>query len=178
MALPSGIARSPVLLGRYGWHSKNRDPVSGLCVRTSWFLVSLPSPASHGQISFNRTATPQLAPYCLLLLPSPRVSLLSRIPSGSDTLSPVTKDHMRVVVILSGLPLVSPLWLASPLLSGSLRRMAPLAFFTRYTIYSTITTRLGYPGSWYSTASLTWTTFCGAPIHWALGPCHTLPLSL
>jgi len=47
VALLSGIALSPELLGRYGRHSKNRDPVSVLCVRTSRSLASLPSPASH-----------------------------------------------------------------------------------------------------------------------------------
>jgi len=44
----------------------------------------------------------------------------------------------------SGWPEVYPLWLASPLLSGSPRRVAPLAFFTRYVIYSTVATRDGY----------------------------------
>ena len=56
VALLSGIALSPELLGRYGRHSKNRDPVSVLRVRTSWLLASLPSPASH--------ALDPLAPYC------------------------------------------------------------------------------------------------------------------
>jgi len=56
VALLSGIALSPELLGRYGRHSKNRDPGSVLRVRTAWLLVSLPSPASH--------ALDPLAPYC------------------------------------------------------------------------------------------------------------------
>ena len=47
VALLAGITLSPELLGRYGRHSKNRDPVSVLHVRTSWLLASLPSPASH-----------------------------------------------------------------------------------------------------------------------------------
>jgi len=127
VALLSGIALPPELLGRYGRCSKNGDLVSVLCVRTSWCLASLPSPASHGYIRMHRTATSQLAPYCLLLLPSHRVSLSSGILSGSDALSPVTRDHVREVVISSGRPLVYPLWLASPLLSGSPRRVAPLA---------------------------------------------------
>ena len=59
VALLSGIALSPELLGRYGRHWKNRDPVSVLRVRTSWLLASLPSPASH--------ALDPLAPYCYTL---------------------------------------------------------------------------------------------------------------
>jgi len=56
VALLSGIALSPELLGRYGRFSKNRDLVVVLRVRTSWSLASLPSPASH--------ALDPLAPYC------------------------------------------------------------------------------------------------------------------
>ena len=59
VALLSGIALSPELLGRHGRHSKNRDPVSVLRVRTSWFLASLPTPASH--------ASDPLAPYSYAL---------------------------------------------------------------------------------------------------------------
>jgi len=59
VALLSGIALSHELLGRYGRHSNNRDPVSVLRVRTSRSLASLPSPASH-------TSDP-LAPYCYTL---------------------------------------------------------------------------------------------------------------
>jgi len=58
VALLSGIALSPELLGRYGRQSKNRDPVSVLRVRTSWLLGSLPSPASH--------ALDLLALYCYM----------------------------------------------------------------------------------------------------------------
>ena len=47
VALLSGTALSPELLGRYGRRSKNRDPVSDLRVRTSRSLASLASPASH-----------------------------------------------------------------------------------------------------------------------------------
>ena len=61
---------------------------------------------------------------------------------------------MRDTVISSGRPLVYPLWLAPPLLSGSPRRVAPLAFFTHYAIYSTVTTRAGYGIPWYCTISL------------------------
>jgi len=60
VALLSGIALSPELLGRYGRHSKNRDPVSVLRVRTSRSLASLPSPASH--------ASDPLVSYCYVLL--------------------------------------------------------------------------------------------------------------
>jgi len=166
VALLSGIALSPELLGRYGRHSKNRDPVSVLRVRTSWLLASLPSPASH--------ALDPLAPYCYTLLSwhltapssfsSPRVSLSSGIPSGSDALSPVTRDHVRDAVISSGRPKVYPLWLAPPLLSGSPRRVAPLAFFTHFATYSTVATRDGYGIPWYSTTSLDVPKVCRAPI--------------
>ena len=168
MALLCGIALSPELLGRYGRQSKNRDLVSVLSVRTSWLLASLPSPASH--------ASDPLAPYCYTLFSwhltahptstsaSPLVSLSSGIPSGSDALSPVIRDHVRDVVISSGRPLVYPLWLASPLLSGSPRWVAPLAFFTRYAIYSTVATRDGYGIPWYSTISLDVPKVCRAPI--------------
>ena len=59
VALLSGIALSPELLGRYGRYSKGHDPVSVLCVRTSRSLASLPTPASH--------ASDPLAPYCYTL---------------------------------------------------------------------------------------------------------------
>jgi len=59
VALLSGIALSSELLGRYGRHSKGRDPVSVFRVRTSWFLASLPTPASH--------PSDLLAPYCYAL---------------------------------------------------------------------------------------------------------------
>ena len=60
VALLSGIALSPELLGRYSRHSKNRDPVSVPRVRTSRSLASLPTAASH--------ASDPLAPYCYVLL--------------------------------------------------------------------------------------------------------------
>jgi len=59
VALLSGVALSPELLGRYGRYSKNRDPVSVLRVRTSRSLASPPSPAS--------LASDPLAPYCYVL---------------------------------------------------------------------------------------------------------------
>ena len=59
VALLSGIALSPELLGRYGRYSKNRDLVSVLRVRTSRSLASPPSPASH--------ALDPPAPYCYAL---------------------------------------------------------------------------------------------------------------
>ena len=58
---------------------------------------------------------------------------------------------MRGVVISSRRPLVYPLCLASPVLSGSPRRVAPLTFFTRYAIYSKVATRIGYGIPWYCT---------------------------
>jgi len=144
VALLSGIALSPELLGRYRRHLKNRDPVSVLRVRTSWLLASLPSPPSH--------ALDPLAPYCFTLFSwhltapftssSPRVSPSSGITSGSDALSPVTRDHMREAVISFGQRGVYPLRLASSLPSGSPRRVAPLALFSRQAIYSTVATRL------------------------------------
>ena len=71
---------------------------------------------------------------------------------------------MRGVVISSSRPLVYLLWLTSPLLSGSPRRVAPLAFFTRYAIYSTVATRDGYGIPWYSTTCLDVLKVCCAPI--------------
>ena len=61
MALLSGIVLSPELLRWYSRLSKGQDFVSALRVRTSWFLASLPSPASHVWISLHRTAIPFLA---------------------------------------------------------------------------------------------------------------------
>ena len=126
MALLSGIALSPELLGRYGRRSKNRDPVSVLRIRISWLGVSISSPASHALDPLAPNCYAELAPYCPLLLLPPLVSLSSGILSGSDVLSPVTRHHMREAVISSGGLLVYPLCLASPLLSGSPRRVTPL----------------------------------------------------
>ena len=130
MALLSGIALSPELLGRNGQRSKNRDLVSVLRVRTSWSSASPPSPASHALDPLAPYCCTQLAPYCPLLLSPPWVFLSSGILSRSDALSPVTRDNAREGVISSSRPLVYPLWLAPPLLSGSPRRVAPLAFFS------------------------------------------------
>jgi len=126
----SGIALSPELLGRNGRLSKNHDLVSVLHVRTSWFSASLPSPASHVLDPLAPYCCTELAPYCPLLLSPPWAFLSSGILSGSDARSPVTRDHRREAVISPGRPLVCPLWLAPPLLSGSPRRVAPLAFFS------------------------------------------------
>ena len=138
MALLSGIALSPELHGRYGRFSKNHDLVSVLRVRTSWSSASLPSPAPHALDPLAPYCYAQLAPYCPLLLPPPSVSLSSGILSGSDVLSPVTRDHVREAVKSSGRPLVYPLWLASPLLSGSPRRVTPLVLLplSRFTLRS------------------------------------------
>jgi len=59
------------------------------------------------------------------------------------------------VVISSGRPLVYPLWLASPLLRGSPRRVTPLVLLPllRFTLRSQ-TSLVGYAVSWYSTTSL------------------------
>jgi len=138
MALLSGFALSPELVGQYGRHSKYRDRVSVLCVRTSWSLASLPSPASH--------RLDPLALYCYTLL-------AGILPPSAGTSSASSS-------------LLAPL-----LLSGSPHWVTPLAFFTHYAIYSTVATSCSYSGSWYSTASLAWTTFRGAPIQWALRPC-------
>jgi len=138
VALLSGIALSPELLSRYGRLSKNRELVSVLRVRTSWSSAHLPSPASHALDPLAPYCCTQLGPYCPLLLPPPRVSASSGIPSGSDALSPVTRDHVRDAVISSGRPLAYPLWLASPLLSGSPRRVTPLVLLPlpRFTLRS------------------------------------------
>jgi len=58
VALLYGIALSPELLGRLGWHSKNSDPVSVLSICTSWSLARLPYPAAPGEIGLHPTATP------------------------------------------------------------------------------------------------------------------------
>ena len=120
----------------------------------------------------------QLAPYCPLpySLPPPWVSLSSAIPSGSDALSLVTRDHVRDAVIYSGRPLVYPMWLASPLLSGSPRWVAPLAFFTCYAIDSTVTTRAGYGIPRYCTICLDVPKVSRAPITGQSAPVTVLPL--
>jgi len=84
---------------------------------------------------------------------------------------------VREAVISSGRPLVYPLWLASPLLSGSPRRVAPLAFFTRYAIYSTVATRAGYGIPWYCTTSLDVPKVWRAPITGQSARVTVLPLS-
>ena len=81
MALLSGFALSPELLGRYGRHSKNRDPVSVLRVCTSQSLASLPSPASH-------TFDP-LAPYCYTLLAGTLLPLAGTLSASSLLLAPL-----------------------------------------------------------------------------------------
>ena len=82
------------------------------------------------------------------------------------------------MVILSGRPEVYLLWLASPLLRGSPRQMAPLAFFTRYAIYSTVVTRDGYGISWYSTISLDFPKVYRPPITGQSACVTVLPLSV
>jgi len=73
VALLSGIALSPELLGRYGRHTKSRDPVSVLRVRTSR-LFGEPSSSRFPRVGsactvllhplcWHLTAV-QLAPYC------------------------------------------------------------------------------------------------------------------
>ena len=136
--------------------------------RSSVFVLlgpaSLPSPASHALDPLAPYCCIQLAPYCPVLPAPPWASLSTGILSGSDALSPVTRDHVREAVISSGRPWVYPLWLASPLLSGSPRRVAPLAFFTRYAIYSTVAPRAGYGIPWYCTISLDVPKVWRAPI--------------
>jgi len=69
---------------------------------------------------------------------NPEASPSSGILSGCDTSSPVTRDHVRGVVISSSWPWLYPLWLASPLLSGSPRRVTPLVLLPlpRFTLRS------------------------------------------
>ena len=166
------------MVGQYGRFSKNRDLVSVLRVRTSWSSASLPSPASHALGPLAPYCYTQLAPYCPLRysLPPPWVSLSSGIPSGSDGLSPITRDHARDAVISSSQPLVYPMWLASPLLSGSPCWVAPLAFFTRYTIYSTVATGVSYGIPWYCTISLDVPKVWRAPITGPPARVTVLPL--
>jgi len=71
VALLSGIAHSREALGQSEPHSKNRDPVSVLRVRTSWSLVSLP--LSSSQFC-------PLAPYCHVL-PSWYLTATSAAPA-------------------------------------------------------------------------------------------------
>ena len=79
-----------------------------------------------------------------------------------------------------------PLWLAPycllrqlapPRLSGSPRRVAPLALFTRYAIYSTVAPRVGYGIPWYCTISLDVPKVCRAPITGHSTRVSVLPLS-
>ena len=179
MVLLSGIALSPETLGLYGRCLKNRNLVPVLRVRTSWCPASLPSPASHALDPLAHYCYTWLAPYCPSrpTLPLPWLYPSSGILSGSDPLSPVTKDHTRDAVISSGQPLVYPLWLASPLLSGSPRRVAPLAFFTHWAIYSTVATRDGYGIPWYCTISLDVPKVCRSPITGRSAPVTVWPLS-
>ena len=167
------------MLGRYARFSKICDLVSVLRVRTSWSSASLPSPASHAFGPLAPYCYTQLAPYCPLpySLPPPWVSLSSVIPSGSDALSPVTRDHPRDAVISSSRLLVYLMWLASPLLSGSPRWVAPFAFFTRYAIYSTVPPRAGYGIPWYCTISLDVPKVWCAPITGQSARVTVLPLS-
>ena len=128
------------------------SPSSVFVLLGYWRAFPLPLPTRW--IRLHRTASPSWHLTALShALPPPRVSPSSGILSGSDALSLVTRDHVRGAVISSGRPLVYPLWLASPLLSGSPRWVVPLAFFTRYAIYSTVATRAGYGIPWYCTIS-------------------------
>jgi len=104
-------------------------------------------------------------------LPSPASHLL-------DPLSPYCYTLPALILLPLAATLSDPFLLLPPALpSGSPRCVAPPTFFTRYNINSTVAPCFGYPESWYSTATLTWTTFCSAPIQRALCPCPTLPLS-
>ena len=71
---------------------------------------------------------------------------------------------MRKAVILFGWLEDYPLRLASPLLSGSPRWVAPLAFFTRYATYSMVATCDGYGIPSYSSTSLDVLKACHVPI--------------
>jgi len=84
---------------------------------------------------------------------------------------------MREAVISVGRLKVYLLWLASPLLSGSPRWVAPLAFFTGFAIYSTVATRAGYGIPWYCTLSLDVPKVCCAQITGLPTRVNFLPLS-
>jgi len=77
VALLSGIALSPELQDRYGPHSKTCDPVSVLCVRTSWFF---------GESSLSRF--PRVRSACTVLLHPSLAGTLSAPSAG--TLLPLT----------------------------------------------------------------------------------------
>ena len=77
MALLSGIALSPELHDRYGWHSKNCDPVSVLRVRTSR-LFGKPSSSCF----------PRVRSACTVLLRPSLAGTLSA--SSAGTLLPLT----------------------------------------------------------------------------------------
>jgi len=138
VALLSAIALSPELQDRHGRHAKNCDPVSVLPVRTSR-LSGEPSSSRFPRVG--SACTVLLHPHCWHLT--------------------AVSWHLTAV---SWHRTAGPSLLAPLLLSGSPRWVAPLAFFTCFATYSTVATRCGYPGSWYSTASLTWTTLRGVPI--------------
>jgi len=119
-----------------------------------WRAFPLPLPTHC--IRLHRTATPtwNITAPPSPTLPPPWVCPSSGIPSCRNALSLLTRDHARDAIISCRRPGVYPLWLASPLLSGSPRRVAPLAFFTRYSIYSTLATGAGYGIPWYCSISL------------------------
>ena len=116
----------------------------------------------------------------VLRLPISRslASLPSPASHGLDPLAPYCYSLPARILLPLAATLSDPFLLLPPALpSGSPRCVAPLTLFTRYAMYSPLAPCFGYPGSWYSTASLTWTTFCGVPIQRPLCPCPTLPLS-
>ena len=128
----------------------------------------------YSQLSKNRDLVSLLrgrTSWSLASLPSPTSHAL-------DPLAPYCYTLLAGILLppAGTLSASSPL-LAPLLLSGSPCWVDPLACFTHYAIYTKVASRFSYPWSWYSTTSLTWTTFLGAPIQRALHPCPTLPLS-
>jgi len=88
----SGIALSPELQDRYGWHAKNCDPVSVLRVRTSR-LFGEPSSSRFPRVGsactvllpplcWHLTAV-QLAPYCPVPIPGTITAEWLSWPGGS-----------------------------------------------------------------------------------------------
>jgi len=106
-------------------------------------------------------------------------SLPSPASHESDQLAPYCYTLPAGTLLPSSWHLTAPSPLLAPsLLSGSPRRVAPLAFFSRYAIYSTVATRVGYGIPWYCTLSLDFPKVWRAPITGHSTRVTVLPLSL
>ena len=131
---------------------------------------------TFGPVGIRKTVN--LSPSCVFALCGCFASLPTPASHMSDLLASYYYTLFVGILLPSAGTLSAPPPLLAPsLLSRSPRWVALLAFFTRFAIYSMVATRCGYPGSWYTTVSLTWTTLPGAVIQRALRPCRTLPLS-